>query len=201
MRGVLVLIIVLFVGGCGVTTPQNLGNQYKFTLSAAKPKAQAIPAFGSLVLGFPKADTELDTYRIALLRDDQKRDYFAGARWADFLPAIAQSTMVESLQNSGHFSAVTANYSNFSADYKLQGDIKLFHADYTRSMPPTIAVKVHLNLVDLNTQQSIKSFSVIKERQAKSDTLSAIYKSFDSAFTAAQKDALRQVVKALRRSN
>lgn len=198
MRIITLAIILLFLSGCGITTPQNVGNAHKLTLSPLNSNGKSKKKLGNIVLEFPKANTELDTYRVALLRDGGKRDYFAGVRWADFLPSIIQSTMVESLQNSGRFESVTADYTNFYADYQLRGDIKLFQADYTQSNPPTIVIKIQLSLVNLSTLKVIKNFTVTKKQQAAASNISSIHESFDSVFSAAQEEILQQIIETLR---
>ena len=106
--------------------------------------------------------------------------------------------MVESLQNSGYFKAVTADHSNFSADYQLQGDIKIFQADYTNSTPPVITIKVHMTLMNLQTLKVVKTFVIEQESTAKANNIEAIHQGFNEAFALAQKEAMKNIIKAMR---
>jgi len=196
MRCVTIAMVLFVISGCNdITSPQNLGNAYKFGLQSVEKSTNPEKQHGSLIVDFPKVSAELDTYRISLLRNGGKQDYYSGVRWADFLPVIVQSAMVESLQNSGLFNVVAADYANISADYLLQSDIKAFHADYTKSNPPTIVIKIHLALVEVKTLKIIKTLTVIREETAKANDISSIYKSFNVAFISAQKEALEQIIK------
>lgn len=191
----LALITSLFlISSCGITAPQDRGNAYKFTLSSTSEKA-AGGNLGGVIVDFPKTSTDLDTFRIALLRDSGKRDYFAGARWADFLASTVQSSIVESLGNSGKFTGVTANFANFSANYELETNIQHFEADYTISTPPTIRIKMDMKLVNVNSSRIIKSFSVEHKEQAKANDLQSIYKAFNSSYTAIQNDIVKNLSK------
>lgn len=192
MKKLLVIFSVFFISSCGLTAPENRGNSNKFTLSSVSEKASGKRLSG-LIVDFPKVSSDLDTFRIALLRDTGKRDYFAGSRWADFLPVIVQTSIVESLENSGKFTAASADFAKFSANYQLEINIQNFEADYTTSTPPTIRIKMNVKLLNANSSSILKNFTVENASKAEANDLESIYKAFDAAFTNVQKDIVRKL--------
>ena len=53
-----------------------------------------------------EAGPGLDSERIALLRSDQRFDFYAASRWAAPAPDLIESVMVDALRATGAFSAV-----------------------------------------------------------------------------------------------
>ncbi len=186
--------IGLALCGCGITSPQDVGRANTFSLRAVpgveKPAAALL---GRLVVSLPKANAELDTYRIALLRDGDRQDYYASARWADFLPVIVQSALIESLQNSGHFAVVTSDHAGISANYQLESNIQLFHADYTQSDPPSIVVRIYFTLLETKTSKVMESFVVEKTGTAHANQITSIHKGFNAIFSSVQKEAIAHI--------
>lgn len=194
MKKFTIIFCLFVISSCGITSPENRGNAYNFTLSTVQEKTSG-SKWGGVVVDFPKVSADLNTQRIALLRDTGKRDYFAGARWADFLPAIVQSSIVDSLQNSGRFAAVSADFANFTSNYKIETNIQHFEADYTISTPPTIRIKMNVKLVNSNSSNIIKTFTAENTAKATANDLESIYKTFDNSFKAVQNDIVKKLTR------
>lgn len=198
MRYVISLVIVLLLNltACSIFSPRDFGDAQQFTLNAVDtPETLPTTKLGNIAVEFPQVASELNTYRVALLRSDNKRDYYAGARWADFLPAIVQSTLVKTLENSGHFLLVSADYTNTNMDYVLRSDIQLFQADYTTSNPPTIVITIRFTLLNAQTQKIVTSQRIIQKVEAKQNSLSSIYSAYTSAFDAVQETMLDNILR------
>ena len=54
----------------------------------------------------PEAGPGLESDRIALLRSDQRFDFYAASRWAAPAPDLIESVMIDALRATGAFSAV-----------------------------------------------------------------------------------------------
>lgn len=182
-------IFALALAGCTLA-PRNTGNAYMFALApvTAAPPATASPL--RLGVGFPVAAPELDTSRIALKRADGNWDYYAGAKWADFLPVMLQDNIAKSIENTRIFRSVAVN-AGPSADLVLKIEIREFEADYRRS-PETPVIRVHLalTLLDHQTAHALASFGAEAHATAARDSLPAIQAAFQNAFTAAEKQAV-----------
>ena len=59
-----------------------------------------------MLLQRPEAGPGLDSDRIALLRSDQRFDFYAASRWAAPAPDLVESVMLDALRATGTFSAV-----------------------------------------------------------------------------------------------
>ncbi|MBM3569325.1 MAG: hypothetical protein FJX46_11310 [Alphaproteobacteria bacterium] len=97
-----------------------------------------------MVVEEPVAAAGLNTPRIALARSPTELDFFQGARWVDRAPAMVQTLLVESFENSKRIVAVGRQSIGLRADYVLKVELREFQAEFFR--PPTqAAVHVRLN--------------------------------------------------------
>jgi cholesterol transport system auxiliary component len=177
--------------------PRDTGSGFMFALEpieAAAPAAtDKILADKILIVAQPTAVAELDTYRIALKKGGQRWDYYAGARWSDFLPAVVQDDLTKTLEQSGLFKNVTADESGLTGDRILKVEIKKFQAEYAEGAVPVIRVRLAVSLISRLERARLASFTVSAEKAASSNTLSSIQAAFAAAFS----DAERQVVAKL----
>ena len=192
------ICFVTFLAGCNVNQPLDTGSANMFSLSPIIYNKKMEKQFGNIEVDFPKADPELDSYRMAILRSDNRQDYFAGVRWVDFLPTLVQSSMVDSMRDSGYFNIVVADYADVKTNYALQMEIHDFRVDYTISEPPTVKVSIYFIIADPQTQKAIGSFTVSKELKTKADSISEIYLVFDKTFTLVQQEAIERIVVELK---
>ncbi|TAL39560.1 MAG: hypothetical protein EPN97_02560 [Alphaproteobacteria bacterium] len=178
--------LALFLAACALS-PKDLGQAYMFSLSPAKTAAK-IHTGSRLNVELPTAAPELDTHRISLVRDKSVRDYYAGARWADFLPVLAQDSLVKTLDGSGLFKAVASDQTGLAADMILKLEIRDFQAEYAKTgAAPVIRVGLAASLVTRPGGRILASFQTGSSvRQAASDSLPAIHAAFKSAFLGAQ---------------
>src|SRR5689334_22189014 len=66
-----------------------------------RPMTLAANASWQLVIAVPTAPESLDTERIALERPPDALDYYANSQWADRVPLVLQSLLVEAFEESG----------------------------------------------------------------------------------------------------
>ena len=173
-------------------TPKDLGKSHMFNLSSVdsvKYKKRG----GTLIINLPISSLELDTFRIALQRNGNVQDYYAGARWVEFLPSLVQDSLVKSIESSSRFNNVTSDDTVLRGDYALKTEIRSFHAIYTDQKAPQIKISLMVTLRNQNTHRNVKSFTVTGTSQAENSSLSSIQKSFDEAFNQAQKKILRRL--------
>lgn len=179
-------IFALLLAGCALS-PKDLGQAYMFSLSPAKAAGKARTG-QRLMVELPTTAPELDTHRIALVRDKGVRDYYAGARWADFLPVLAQDSLVRTLEGSGLFRTVAPDEAGLAADMVLKLEIRDFQAEYAKAgAAPVIRVRLIASLVSRQDGAMIASVQPgAVTRRAAGDSLPAIHAAFRSAFLAAQ---------------
>ena len=77
-----------------------------------------------LVIEPPLAPAGLDTTRIALHRAAIELEYYARANWTDLAPAMIQTLVVESFENSGKIVAVGRESLGLRADFVLKMELR-----------------------------------------------------------------------------
>ncbi len=89
-----------------------------------------------LVIASPTAPAGLDTERIALSRAPLSLDYFADAQWADRMPFLVQTALVEGFEKSAAIPAVGPDNGGLSRgfragdrDSRFRGDLRSRRTD------------------------------------------------------------------------
>jgi cholesterol transport system auxiliary component len=177
------LLGFLFLAGCslpGFSPPPQL-----FTLTPKNTFIDGLPTIADQVLiETPVAAAGLDTGRIALSRSATTLDYFAGVSWTDRAPAMVQTLMVESFENSGRVVSVGRDTIGLRADYVLKSELREFQAEYTGaedSRPPQIHVRINAKLVAMPRRniEAGKTFEALE--RARSTSFQDIITAYDDA--------------------
>jgi phospholipid/cholesterol/gamma-HCH transport system substrate-binding protein len=79
-----------------------------------------------LVVPEPGAPIALDTQKIVPRSAGAEAAGFANAQWSDTVPKLIQAKVIQALDNSGYFSAVSRPLDNLAADYQLLLDVRAF---------------------------------------------------------------------------
>ncbi|MBI3441435.1 MAG: membrane integrity-associated transporter subunit PqiC [Proteobacteria bacterium] len=167
--------------------PKDTGRAYMFALSPALMTRHA-PVNTSLIVSLPTAAPELDTYRIALTRDSKQWDYYAGARWSDFLPLLVQDSLTKTLEEARLFKAVTTDQAGVDGDQTLKAEIRTFQAEYTPGYAePTVKIRIVVSLSKRTEGTTSGPFEIRGETRAAKNKLPDIQAAFALAFNDAQK--------------
>ena len=105
---------------------------YVLRLPPRAPRRRPPPMPAACCCSGREAGPGLDSDRIALLRSDQRFDFYAASRWAAPAPDLIESVMVDALRATGAFSAVFDDSSPYAPRYNLRCALRRFEADYTR---------------------------------------------------------------------
>src|SRR5260221_13451920 len=101
-----------------------------------------------LLVSTPIAPAEIDTTRVALTRSPTTIDYFANAAWSDRAPAMVQSLLIESFEQTGKIISVARDSAVLRADYILMPELRRFEARYENGeAPPAVLVRLLVRLV------------------------------------------------------
>ncbi len=100
-----------------------------YDLSPAKGFA-ARAGRGQLAVLRPDAILPADSDRIVVRTNPQSVAYLSGAQWADKLPSLVQSRLIESFQNAHLLRAV--GRPGMLADFSLQTSVRRFELDAAR---------------------------------------------------------------------
>jgi cholesterol transport system auxiliary component len=115
-----------------------------FDLSAAREGLQGRPGTGGqIVVEEPTALQVYDSERIVAKAVTQGLTYLPGAQWADRLPRLVQTRMIQTFENSNRFRSVGRPGDEIEPDLKLVSEIRAFEADErTRAAVVQLSVKL-----------------------------------------------------------
>ncbi|WP_310619198.1 ABC-type transport auxiliary lipoprotein family protein [Flexibacterium corallicola] len=150
IHGALVLL-ALGVGSCGASAPTAF-----YDLSAPSSLAVSSPAKNvQLLVPQPKAIQALAGSSIAVAELGRIYSYYPKVSWTDTLPNVFQAKLIETLENSGKFRAVSQPGQGLLIDYQLQTTIRAFELyidGQTRAH-----IEIAARLVDDRDGRSVKS--------------------------------------------
>jgi len=153
---------------------------------------------GSVLLQRPQAGPGLDSDRIALLRSDQRFDFYAASRWAAPAPDLIESVMLDALRATGAFSAVFDDAAPYAPVYNLRCGLRRFESDYTTGgRAPTVHVALDCTLGRRRDRELLASFTAQGSSVAGEDRLSEVVAAFESATATAMKELGRATADAL----
>lgn len=194
MRKALVSLLALgsLIAVSCTLAPRDTGRAFIFALDAAPPAPTHIAMSpDTLVVALPTAAPELDTARIALVKTDGHWDYYAGAKWPDFLPLVVQSSLTESLTGSGLYKTVAADQTGTRADQTLTSSIRNFQTVYRAgAAAPVARITLSFRLTRAGDSEPLAAFDVNAQAPAAQDSLSSVQTAFASAFRNAQQQAI-----------
>ena len=144
--------------------------------------ASGAPLAVDLLVVVAEAAPGLDHAGIAGRWPGQRLDYLSGARWADRLPLLLQSALIESLQDSGRLRSVQGDLGRFHATHVLAVKVQVFEADYTAGAVPTARVVLAATLGRQVDRRVLASFSVATSQPAAANRLTEVVAALDAAF-------------------
>ena len=108
----------------------------------------------------PDASPGLESERIALLRSEQRFDFYAASRWAAPAPDVIESVILDTLRATGSFRAVFDDTAPFAPRYGLRCTLRRFEADYTKGGgAPTVFVTLDCTLGRHRDRALLASFT------------------------------------------
>jgi cholesterol transport system auxiliary component len=154
-----------------------------YTLTPKSTYGAGLPTVEwQLVVETPVAPAGINTNRIALSHSPITLDYFAGATWTDSAPAMVQTLLVESFENTGRIVAVGRESVGLRADYVLKIELREFQAEYASpEAPPIVHIRVISKLVRMPMREIVASHMTEQKAQAAANTLDAVVAAFDEA--------------------
>jgi cholesterol transport system auxiliary component len=119
LRALVVAVAGLSLAACGGSAPLET-----FDLSVPPRSKTSSPGGRQLVVAEPVALQPLEADRIMVKAADGSVSYLPGVQWADRLPRLLQSRLVQTFENDGR--AVGRSGNGVAADLVLQSDIRFF---------------------------------------------------------------------------
>jgi cholesterol transport system auxiliary component len=150
-----------------------------------------------LLVDTPVAPAEIDTTRVALTRSPTTIDYFANAAWSDRAPAMVQSLLIESFEQTGKIVSVARDSAVLRADYILMPELRRFEARYENGdAPPVVLVRLLVRLIKMPERTIIGDEIAEGREPAARNSMDAIIEAYNEALGSVMK---RLVTWTLRR--
>jgi cholesterol transport system auxiliary component len=174
-----VAALALVTAACGLPgggePPQLYTLTPKSTFEPSLPRVE-----WQLVVERPVASAGINTQRIAVQRSPVTLDYFARASWTDQAPALVQTLLIESFENSGKIRAVTRESSQLRADYILQLELREFQAEYDKAgQPPQVHVRLNGKLIRMPDRTIIDNLTSDRIVRAEKSDMESVIVTFD----------------------
>ena len=131
--------MALALTGCSGPAPKT------FDLSAPPSGIAGRQSRGQLVVTEPVATQALDAERILIRPKRDEVAYLAGAQWADRLPKLVQTRLIQTFENARLLTHVGRPGERLSADHTLDSEIRSFEIDVERS---EAVVEISVKLVN-----------------------------------------------------
>ena len=150
--------LAALLSGCsGSLLPKPPAPPTRFTLDvpgaavAPRPAAAGAPV---LVVALPRAAPGFDSHRMLYLRRPQELEAYASNEWVDTPARMLAPLLVQSLQDSGAFSAVLLAPSAASGAWRLESELIRLQQDFG-SQPSQVRLTLRAVLVDTTSRQVI----------------------------------------------
>jgi len=173
-----------FVAACSAVLPTPSVDTYDL----ARPTVARAGAGRTLqvLVPEPASDRAVDTDRIVVRPSATEIAYFSGAQWADRLPRLVQSRLVDALQASGRFRAAGRPGQGLAIDRQVVTEIRAF--DYEASAH-RVVIALSIKLMDDRSGRVIAAEAFRAEEPSGDDAKSAV-----AAFDRAQARLLPEIV-------
>ncbi|WP_430910703.1 ABC-type transport auxiliary lipoprotein family protein [Methylobacterium sp. sgz302541] len=113
-------LIAAALGGCGGAAPLT------FDLAAVPGSARPGGAARSIVIAEPTGLQPFESDRIIVREPGGSLSFLGGGQWADRLPRLIQTRLIQSLENSGRLRSVSRPADKVASDYQLISEIRAF---------------------------------------------------------------------------
>lgn len=178
------ILSLLFLSACSLTSPRDVGKAKMFTLPAVEDVTVARRNPAALEVRYPTVSSELDTYRIAVTTADKRHDYFAGSRWSEFLPELVMASVQESFEASQGYERVVPDGQGGAGAYRLSVEVLECRAVYSAAKrPPEVIIHMTFNLVTPDGKGPVRHLDVEKRARAVHNNSASIAAAFAQAFS------------------
>ena len=110
----------------GLTACGGGGTPLTFDLAAIPGQARPGGPGRSIVVAEPVGLQPLEADRIIVREPSGSLSFLGGGQWADRLPRLVQTRLIQSLENSGRLRSVTRPSDKVVSDYQLVSEIREF---------------------------------------------------------------------------
>lgn len=192
IRLVLVALLWGAVLGCSIL-PSSGPVPDLYTLTAT-PSAGLNAVDWPLAIEEPVPTGGLGTDRIAVRPSPLELRYFSKVRWAERVPRMVQTLLIQSFQDSGAFPAVTRQPIGLHRGHSLRTELRAFEVEkFAKGQAPLVRVVITAQLVTLPREEIVATKTWEARRVAQGSEMVAVVAAFDEALDAVVAEMLTWV--------
>jgi len=183
------LALVPAAAGCSSLIPGTGTPPQIYVLMRKTSFPPDLPSISrQLLVDTPVAPAEIDTTRVALTRSPTTIDYFANAAWSDRAPAMVQSLLIESFEQTGKIVSVARDSAVLRADYILMPELRRFEARYENGdAPPVVLVRLLVRLIKMPERTIIGDEIAEGRETAARNSMDAVIEAYNEALGSVMK--------------
>ncbi len=183
------LALVPAAAGCSSLIPGTGTPPQIYVLMRKTTFPPDLPSISrQLLVDTPVAPAEIDTTRVALTRSPTTIDYFANAAWSDRAPAMVQSLLIESFEQTGKIVSVARDSAVLRADYILMPELRRFEARYENGdAPPVVLVRLLVRLIKMPERTIIGDEIAEGRETAARNSMDAVIEAYNEALGSVMK--------------
>lgn len=180
----------LVVAGCAdIVGPPPSPKLYvldpKFT-AVPNGATSGAPVPWALSVQTPDSTAGLDSERIVIARPPAGLDFYANTAWADRVPVLVQTALVEAFEHSGRIASVARDNAGTRADLILNTDLRSFEARFDSGEgAPLGVVRLGVRLIAAHSRRIVGTTEITKEVRASANTVDAGVAAITAAFSSA----------------
>jgi cholesterol transport system auxiliary component len=129
-------------GGLGSALAPAASDTFDLTAPTSFPRAG--PPRGAVTIAEPIALRIIDTDRIVVRPRPNEVTYLGGAQWADRLPRLVQTRLVQSFENASRLRTVARPGEGLDADVQLVTEIRSFEIDASSGTTARVEITARL---------------------------------------------------------
>lgn len=166
-NGRIIFLVVALLSGCSLFSPVNL-DMTEYQINArAELFGKSSHSRRTLMVTPTEANAIYDTTDMAYTTKAYKIAYFSKNRWAATPPEMITPLIVDALQQTRHYKAVSPATSTGAYDYVLNTQLIELRQVFYHQLPSEVHVKLRAEIIRSGTNRVIaaKEFVVVETAQ------------------------------------
>ncbi len=184
-RFALCALVLTLLSGCSALNALSSAGapMDAYTLSPVAVPDAPLGGGRHLVVELPTSGGAVASDRILIKPLPFQAEYLPDGRWSEPAPALVQTLLVASLQNTGGFRLVGRTGAGLMPDYTLMNEVQEFHAEPQGTEPAPLTVRVSLmaTLIRESDRSIVAARRFSANATAPANDTATLVRAFDAA--------------------
>jgi cholesterol transport system auxiliary component len=173
-------LAAVVLGGCLPSLPGQGPAPRTFRLTPKNTYPDDLPKGAwTLAIAEPRAESTLDTNRIAVVSDGTVVDYVALSFWIDRAPAMVQTLIVQSFRSAQRLNEVGTDRDRIRPQFLLRSDLLAFQLNRNGGKP-IVRVRLDATLLRMPRREPVGSERFAAENPPEGSGVEPVVAAFDT---------------------